>query len=133
VLEEYVFGWKLIRESEFKLIREMADMELKHAIAERDAAREYAAKAEAFLDHERERIDAERERADRMADNIFQANGLPAVSPTVLAEEREATKTTQKNIEDYRKQVEEIFGETLEELEEAGAENILEEAENAKS
>ena len=128
-----MFGWKLIRESEFKLIREMADMELKHAIAERDAARAYTAKAEAFLDHERERIDAERERADRMADNIFQANGLPAVSPTVLAEEREATKTTQKNIEDYRKQVEEIFGETLEELEEAGAENILEEAENAKS
>jgi hypothetical protein len=126
-----MFGWRLIRESELAVKEQLHEARLEALRAELYAAKQYATKAENFLDHERERIDAERERADRMADNIFQQNGLPPVSPVVLAEERQANEVSKKNIEDYQKQVAEIFGETLDDLGETDAEDILKEAAEA--
>ena len=66
-----MFGWTLIKDSELRLMKCFADMELKQAISRALAAETYAKKCEAFLDHERERIDNERERADRIADSLF--------------------------------------------------------------
>jgi bacterioferritin (cytochrome b1) len=126
-----MFGWRLTRESELAVTEQLHEARLEALRAELYAAKQYAAKAENLLDHERERIDAERERADRMADSIFQSNGLPAVSPVVLAEERQATAATERNIAEYRKQVEEIFGETLDDIGETDAEDILKEAAEA--
>jgi len=121
-------GWTLIRTSEYVLRREMLEHELKMAIAARDQAREYAEKCERLVDHERERIDSERERADRIADSLFQSQGLPATSPTVLSEQRKADEQAKANVTAYQKQLEEIFGETYDDITEEGADDILKEA-----
>lgn len=110
-----MFGWKLIRESEFKLIREMADMELKMEVARAKVAEEYAAKWERIVNHERERIDSERERADRIADSLFQSSGLPPVSPMVVAEEREKQHVSKLAQDKYAEEMKAIFDETWEE------------------
>jgi len=116
-----IFGWKLIRESEFKLIREMADMELKMEVARAKVAEEYAAKWERIVNHERERIDSERERADRIADSLFQSSGLPPVSPMVLQEQKEEKHIADLKRDDYAKDMQAIFSETWDDV--TGAES----------
>jgi hypothetical protein len=123
-----MFGWKLIRESELALQSQLTETRIASLAASLRETQRYAEKCEALLDHERERIDSERERADRIADSLFQNQGLPAVSPMVLGEQRAEAQMADKNREDYRKQLDEIFGETLSDLEESGAEDILKEA-----
>lgn len=103
-----MFGWKLVRESEMAAI----------ATALLQANR--------LIDHERDRIDLERERADRMADAVFQANGLPATSATVLREQKAAEAAVDEKRTDYAKQLMEIYGETEADMEESGAEPLPE-------
>ena len=111
-----MFGWKLIRESELLLMKQMADMELKLAVARALHAETYAAKWEGIVSHERERIDHERERADRIADSLFQSSGLPPVSPVVIAEEKEKQHETKMAQQDYEKAMKEIFDETFDDF-----------------
>lgn len=122
-----MLGWRLLRDSEIELQRQITETRIASLTSELHAAREYAAKCERLLDHERARIDSERERADRIADSLFQANGLPPTSVTVIGERNAADEAAAKKQEDYMAQLREIYGETMEEAEADGAEPLPEE------
>lgn len=111
-----MFGWTLFRDSEVILQQQLTETRIASLSAELQAAKEYAAKCERLLDHERERIDSERERADRIADSLFQANGLPATSVTVIREQKTAEANATEKRSDYMKELTEIYGETMSEM-----------------
>ena len=117
-----MFGWKLVKESELMLQMEMRDSEVKHANARAATAEEYARKCENLVSHERERIDSERERADRIADSLFQSAGLPATSTTVIKEEKAIAAEAKTKQADYLKEMAEIFDETWTEAQDDGTE-----------
>ena len=117
-------GWELIRASEHRMEKEFADLELKQAIARANAAEEYAGKCERLLDHERARIDSERERADRIADSLFVSSGLPPASSAGVAEAKAVDVESKIVREDALKEMAEIFQESFDEI---TAEEALEE------
>jgi hypothetical protein len=121
-----MFGWKLMRESELALMQTLADTRLAGVAAELAAAKTYIAKCENLIEHERERIDGERERADRIADSLFQSNGLPATSVTVREEQAAQEVIAGGKRKDHLAELMEIYGETESELSEDGAEPIPE-------
>jgi hypothetical protein len=120
-----MFGWTLLRDTEISLQRELMDQRLAALAAELAASKDYAMKCEALIAHERERIDQERERADRIADSLFQSNGLPATSPTVIAEQKAAEATAAGKRTDYMAELMEIYGEMESELAEDDADTLL--------
>lgn len=122
-----MFGWKFLRESEIALQAQLTETRIASLAVELRTAKEYAAKCEHLIEHERERIDIERERADRIADGRFQAEGLPAVSETVLREQKAAEDVAAIKRTDYMRELMEIYGETESELVEDGAEPLPEE------
>ena len=111
-----MFGWTLIKDSELRLMKCFADMELKQAISRALAAETYAKKCEALLDHERERIDNERERADRIADSLFVSSGLPPASSTGVAEAKSIEAESKIVREDALKEMAAIFQESWDEV-----------------
>ena len=117
-------GWELIRASEHRLEREFADLELKQANARAAAAEEYARKCERLVDHERLRIDNERERADRIADSLFVSSGLPPASSSGVTEAKEEKAASALIKADAMKEMAEIFQETWDD---ATVEEALEE------
>ena len=121
-----MFGWTLIKDSELRLMKCFADMELKQTISRALAAEAYAKKCEALLDHERERIDNERERADRIADSLFVSSGLPPASSTGVAEAKSIEVESKIVREDALKEMAAIFQETWDEtsVEEAFQEDV---------
>lgn len=122
-----MLGWKLLRNSEIALQELLTETRLAAVAAELCAAKEYAAKCERLIEHERQRIDSERERADRIADALFQSSGLPATSATVLEEQKAREAIADGKREDHMKELMEIYGETESELVEDGAEPLPEE------
>lgn len=121
-----MLGWRLLRESELALQTQLTDFRIQALTAELRAAKEYSAKCERLLDHERERIDAERERADRIADSLFQSNGLPPTSTTILNEQKAAEAVAEGKRTDYMKELMEIWSETESDMLEDGAEPVSE-------
>ncbi len=115
-----MLGWRLIRDSEIALGRQLTETRVASLVAELQAERAYSKKCEALIEHERERIDAERERADRLADTVLQSNGLPAVSTTVRKEEAAIEAKAEVRRTDFAKELLEIYGETETELLEDG-------------
>ena len=111
-----MFGWTLIKDSELRLMKCFADMELKQAISRALAAETYAKKCEALLDHERERIDNERERADRIADSLFVSSGLPPASSTGVAEAKSIEAESKIVREDALKEMSDIFAESWDDI-----------------
>lgn len=112
-----MFGWKLIRNSELALRDQLRDVQTAALDAEIARLKEYIAKCERLIDHERERVDAERERADRTIDGYLQQNGMPAVTNTVRAEHSAEDKAAAEKQKSYLKQLEDIYGETLADME----------------
>ena len=108
-----MLGFSLVHTSQLEALR-----------SELVSAREYAAKCERLIEHERERIDQKRERADRIADSILQSNGLPPISATVIHEQQEQDKILAGQRADYLKQMDEIYGESIDDLFEDGAEPV---------
>jgi hypothetical protein len=121
-----MFGWTLIKDSELRLMKCFADMELKQAISRALAAEAYAKKCEALLDHERERIDNERERADRIADSLFVSSGLPPASSTGVAEAKLIEAESKIVRADAMKEIADIFAESWDDvtMEEALQEDV---------
>lgn len=111
-----MFGWRLISDRELDLQRQLTETKIASLTSELSAAREYARKCEALIDHERSRIDSERERADRIADSLFQSSGLPATSVTVIQEQQAQEKIAAASRKTYGDQLMEIYGESMEEL-----------------
>jgi len=119
-----MFGWTLIKDSELRLMKCFADMELKQTVSRALAAEAYAKKCEALLDHERERIDSERERADRIADSLFVSSGLPPASSAGVAEAKSIEAESKIVRADAMREIAEIFQETWDET---STEEMLEE------
>ena len=111
-----MFGWTLIKDSELRLMKCFADMELKQAISRALAAEAYAKKCEALLDHERERIDNERERADLIADSLFVSSGLPPASSTGVAEAKSIEAESKIVRADAMKEIADIFAESWDDI-----------------
>jgi hypothetical protein len=122
-----MFGWKLIRESEIALGVQLTETRIASLAADLRATKEYVAKCERLIEHERERIDIERERADRIADGQFQSNGLPAASETVLREQRAQDTIVEGKRIDYAKELLEIYSEQESDLLEDGLEPVPQE------
>jgi len=119
-----MFGWTLIKDSELRLMKCFADMELKQTVSRALAAEAYAKKCEALLDHERLRIDSERERADRIADSLFVSSGLPPASSAGVAEAKSIEAESKIVRADAMREIAEIFQETWDET---STEEMLEE------
>jgi hypothetical protein len=121
-----MLGWSLLRDAELALRQEINDRELKALVAELNAAKEYIRKCEALIEHERSRIDAERERADRTTDALLQQNGLPATTATVRRELEIAEAEANEKRADYQKELYEIYGESMDDLIDDGVEPLSE-------
>ena len=115
-----MFGWKLLRESEIALQQQLTETRVASLAADLRAAKEYIAKCERLIEHERVRIDSERERADRIADSLFQSNGLPATSTTVVAEQKAAEAIVVDKRAKQMAELLEIYSDFENELEEDG-------------
>ena len=124
-----MFGYRLVSERELLMIGQIADEQIKTAVALQRKAEEYAQKCEALLDHERKRIDDERERADRIADSLFVSSGLPPASATGVAEASAARLDADGKKEDYMKEMAEIFQESWDD---APEEELVEEADGSE-
>lgn len=122
-----MFGWKLLRESEIALQALLTDARIAAIQTQLQAAKAYTATLERLVEHERTRIDMERDRADRIADGRFQADGLPPVSLTVRSEQKAADKTAADAHEAQMKEIVEIYGDMEHELAEDGVEPLPEE------
>ena len=122
-----MFGWKLIRESEIALGVQLTETRIASLAADLRATKEYVAKCERLIEHERERIDSERERADRIADSLFQSQGLPPTSVTVVAEQKAEQEVAAGKRVDYMKELLEIYSEAESDLLEDGLEPVPQE------
>ena len=125
-----MFGYRLVSERELLMIGQIADEQIKTAVALQRRAEEYAQKCENLLTHERERIDSERERADRIADSLFVSSGLPPASATGVAEASAARLDADGKKADYMKEMAEIFEESWDDVSAVDEEPV--EEENAK-
>lgn len=99
-----------------KLRIELAVELTKNASLQReiDRLQAYIVKCENLIDHERERVNDERERADRVNDALLQQNGLPASTSTVRAEQAEIQSKIEDAFEKQRQEFNEIYAETIE-------------------
>ena len=111
-----LFGWKLVSMNEYRMELSLRDMEISHARARATAAEEYSRKCEALLDHERARIDEERERADRIADSLFVSSGLPPASSAGVAETKAEAAKSAIIREDAMKEMAEVFAESWDDI-----------------
>src|ERR1039458_1038700 len=122
-----MLGWKLLRESEIALGVQLTETRVASLAADLRATKEYVAKCERLIEHERERIDSERERADRIADSLFQSQGLPPTSVTVVAEQKAEQEVAAGKRVDYMKELLEIYSEAESDLLEDGLEPLPQE------
>ena len=122
-----MFGWNLISDKEIALQSQLAEAKLAALTAELAAVKAYVQKCERLVEHERDQIYSERERADRIADSLLQSNGLPPASVTVVSEQKAAESIANDKRVDYMKQLLEIYGETEEELVNEGADSVPDE------
>ena len=124
-----LFGWKFVSVNEYRMEMSLRDMEGKNANARANAAEEYARKCERLVDHERLRIDGERERADRIADSLFVSSGLPPASSAGVAETKAEAAKSAIIREDAMKEMAAVFAESWDDI---NMEETLEEStENA--
>lgn len=108
-----MFGWNIISDRVIELQEQLARQEADSLRAEIARLNAYILKCENLIDHERERIEAERVRADLLGDSLLAQNGLPVVSQTGRREE-EATEAERKDANDmYMAQMAELSQETI--------------------
>lgn len=122
-----MFGYRLFSAGEIALHEKLTEARIAGLESQLKAALEYVAKCERLIEHERERVEKEQSRADRIADSVFQSNGLPAVSDEVRREQKAAEETAHEKQQDYRKELLEIYGESMDDLVEDGAEPLPQE------
>lgn len=106
------FLWK----TQLKIDLAVAHTTIKHREAEIERLKEYIVKCENLIDHERQRVTDEQERADRVNDSLLQQNGLPASTATVRDEQAELQSKRDAAFEKQRKEFEEIYAETIEDF-----------------
>lgn len=115
------FVWK----SALRVDLAVAQAEIRHRDNEISQLKAYIAKCEHLIDHERQRVTDERERADRVNDALLQQNGLPASTATVREEQAENDKKLQDLFEKQRQDYAEIYAETLEDFNTDGDTDIV--------
>lgn len=77
---------------------------------------EYITKLERLLDVERDRVLAERERADRAGDALLQQNGVAAISSLGVAQSKAAQEEADAEMKRFRETVGHIYAESLDDL-----------------
>lgn len=108
-----IFGLCVVTRRVIELQEKLAKQEADSLRAEIARLNAYILKCENLIDHERERIEAERVRADLLGDSLLAQNGLPVVSQTGRREE-EATEAERKDANDmYMAQMAELSQETI--------------------
>jgi|SRR6185369_3400046 len=78
---------------------------------------EYITKLEHLLDHERDRIDAERNRADRASDALLQQNGIAPITELGVAKSEASNEAAQAEMQELRDRVGQFYAESLDDLE----------------
>lgn len=109
-----MLGWRLISRREETLQSDLKAGAIGALQGKIDHLNGYIAKLERLLDHERERIEFERERADRATDALLLQNGTPAVTAIGHREIQAAEKERKEKDDDFRKQIADIYRETTE-------------------
>lgn len=107
-----MLGWRLISEREETLQRDVVAGKVAALQGQIGDAKAYILKLEGLLDHERQRIDDERERADRATDALLLQNGTPAVTATGRRDNEAREEERKDQEETYLNQLAEISRET---------------------
>lgn len=123
------FVWK----SALRVDLAVAQAEIRHRDNEIGQLKAYIAKCEHLIDHERQRVTDERERADRVNDALLQQNGLPASTATVREEQAQNQKTLEDAFEKQRREYAEIYSETIEDFNSDGDNDILQDVKDLVS
>ena len=108
-----MFGWRLISRREETLQADLKRETLGALQGQIDRANAYIAKLERLLDHERSRIDDERERADRATDALLLQNGTPPVTATGRRDTEAQEEKRAEAEKDYFEQLAEISRECV--------------------
>ena len=108
-----MLGWRLISKREETLQSDLRRETMGALQGQIDRANAYIAKLERLLDHERSRIDDERERADRATDALLLQNGTPPVTATGRRESEAQEEKRAEAEKDYFEQLAEISRETV--------------------
>jgi ribosomal 50S subunit-associated protein YjgA (DUF615 family) len=109
-----MFGIKLVQQSTLEALRN----ELHERVTEHS---KYVTFLENEVNYYRDKFDAERARADRANDTLLQALGQLPTTDTVISEQEIRTTKFEKARKTQEEQMAEIFGETLESVEQQQA------------
>ena len=108
-----MFGWHLISRREKALEVQLTETRIALLSASLREKDEYIAKLERLIDHERSRIDDERERADRATDALLLQNGTPPVTATGRRDTEAQEEKRAEAEKDYFEQLAEISRESI--------------------
>jgi len=75
------------------------------------------AKLERLIDHERERIDSERARADRATDALLQSDGKPPITDEGVAKSEIADSEAEKKFAEQQRALKQAFSEAMDDME----------------
>jgi len=107
-----MLGYHVITDRVIELQKALEREKLGALQGQIDRANAYIAKLERLLDHERERIEAERERADRATDSLLLQNGTPPVTAIGNRESRAIEEKREEAEKTVREQIADIYRET---------------------
>ena len=82
----------------------------------------YLRNLEKELDYWRARADAERERADRIQDQLMAVNGYEPATETVRVAHQELNEKAEQDRAEQMRQMQEMFAESIEDAESGGLE-----------
>jgi len=77
---------------------------------------EYITKLERLLEHERERIDFERNRADRANDLVLQQNGLPPITELGVQKSEASAEEAAKEMKELRERVGNFYADAIDDI-----------------
>lgn len=107
---------RFFRNREIELQTKLFESEKAALVAEIALLKEHVARCERVIDIERQRVENERERADRLNDAILQQNGLPNVTSTGLNEQAKLEEKRRSEQEQRLREVIEIGADQLNNL-----------------
>lgn len=76
----------------------------------------YVTRLESLVEHERDRIDAERSRADRSSDALLQQNGIAPVSEIGVRKAEEDNEEAAEKFEEAKKRIGEFYAENIDDI-----------------
>lgn len=112
-----MFGWKLVREAELKLTSDLCEERQTTVRSELNVAKAQIERLESQLLKTELKYEEALERSDRQLDGILAQTGLPEVTATTKRDHDKKEQKTLDQEDKHRNELNEMFGESLEELE----------------